>query len=523
MKSGRMVVQVECLLGVDLGTSGARAALVDSNGKLIFSTHTDYGYEVPESGWAEQDVNVYWGNACEVIKRASAKAVDEGWAVSGVCISGLAPDVIPVDKNGNPLGPAILWLDRRATEEEQWIKDYLGEDAVFSLSGNMVDSYFGLVKAVWLRRKRPDIYCKAYKLLNVVDYVVYKLTGTYVTDYCHAACMGIAFDLKNRRWNKDAISVLGLDIDKLPKLRKADDIAGTVTPEASMNTGLREGTPIAVGCPDGIANFISAGLTQRGDSAASLGTSGLMAVLSESERFVKRMLISPSISSRSMYYNIAAPAFTGGAYKWIRNNIYCGQAKGAYDVMNEEAAQVAPGSEGLVLLPYLVGERTPVWDSRARGVLFGISDSHTRATIFRAGLESIALAFLDNVTRMRDSGAYIGGTLTVTGGGAKSALLRQILADALNMRVNFIGSKVSAEMGGAFIAGKAIGLFPSYEVARDSVTVIETAEPDPANTAIYHELYTQIYSLLYPSLKDLFEAADSLRSKLCNQSSSPTS
>lgn len=500
---------MECLVGVDIGTSGARCALMDSAGNLVFTTYTEYGYRVPKPGWAEQDADVYWDNACEVLRRASTKAADEGLIISGVCISGLAPDVIPVDENGNTLDPALLWLDRRATEEEQWIKDHVGEDAVFTLTGNMVDSYFGLVKAMWLRRNRPHVYARAHKLLNVVDYVVHKLTGAFVTDHCHGACMGIAYDLKNRRWDEDAVAVLGLDVHKLPELKKADDIAGAVTHTAAASTGMPAGTPVAVGCPDAIANFVSSGLTRQGEAAATLGTSGLMAVLSNCKQFVKGMLISPAITSPDMYYNIAALAFSGGTYKWIRDNIYCGPTKGAYEEMNKEAAEVAPGSSGLVLLPYLVGERTPVWDSYARGVLFGISASHSRGSIYRAGLESTALAFLDNIKRMRDAGAHTGDVLTVTGGGARSALLRQILADALDMRVNFVGSEISAEAGDAFIAGKAVGLFPSYELARDFLTVVETAEPDPANNVVYDQFYSRIYSRLYPRLKDLFEAADS--------------
>jgi sugar (pentulose or hexulose) kinase len=502
------------LLGVDVGTSGTRAALLTTDGDLIFTTYTHYDFKSPASNWVEQDGDLYWENVITVIKRAVTKTKENSSEIIGACISGLAPDALLVDREGKPLYPALLWLDRRAIEEEVWLKKEFGEENIFDLTGNVIDSYFGMVKILWLKKNRKEIYDKAYKVLNIADYIVQKLTGKFVTDYSHAACTGIAYNAHKKEWDVDMLKELGIDEDKLPKLERADSIAGYVTKEAALITGLDINTPVAVGTSDGMANFVAAGISQKGENVTSLGTSGLWGILTPENKFVHKMLNIPAFMAPHANITIAALAYSGGLYKWLRDNIFGEDKNNAYQIMDQQAELISAGSGGLITLPYLAGERTPIWDPYARGVLFGLSINSSKSSIFRSALEGVGLAFLDNLKRIEADGVVLNSKMIVTGGGAQSKVLRQILADVLGLNIIFVGGQISAEVGDCFIAGKAVGAFSGYEVVKEKIPILEKTEPNLKLNKFYNRLYEEIYKEIYPRLKDLFRKMEDLRGLL---------
>ncbi len=492
------------LLGIDVGTSGTRAALLTSNGELHSTSYTNYGFNSPAPGWVEQDGDLYWENVISVIKQTLEKLDDDPSKIACVSVSALAPDALLVDKAGKPLYPALLWLDRRATAEQEWLKREYGEDNIFELSGNGVDSYYGLVKTLWLKNNRREIYNKAYKVLNIGDYMVHKLTGEFVSDYAHAACTAVAYNAKSQAWDEDFLKEIGISPEILPELKPSDAIAGSVTKEAAQATGLIQGTPVAVGTSDGMANFVAAGISREGDNVTSLGTSGLWGVLIPADKFVRGMVNVPAIMKEGANITIAALAYSGGHYKWLRDNIVMEDEPDTYQKMDELAAAVPPGSGGLVTLPYMAGERTPVWDAFARGVVMGLSIHSDRGSVFRSALEGMALAFLDNLVRMQRDGVTLRDEMIVTGGGARSALLRQILADVVGLEVVFVGGEISAEVGGCFIAGKTVGVFPDYELVKEKIPVLERNQPDLKLNKFYRRLYNDVYKELYPRLQELF-------------------
>jgi xylulokinase len=297
---------------------------------------------------------------------------------------------------------------------------------------------------------------------------------------------------------------IGIDEEKLPQLHAADAIAGYVTKEAAGWTGLTPGIPVAVGTTDGLANIISGGIGEPGENVISLGTSAVWGILGKSSNLVRNMLNNPGLDGPDSYITMVALAFSGGLYKWLRDNLYRSDTVDAFREMDREAEKIQPGCGGLCTLPYLAGERTPIWDPYARGVFFGLSVNHSRGSLFRSALEGVALALLDNLKRIRAAGAVVNQEMIVTGGGAKSALTRRILADVLGMKVTFVGGEISAEVGDAFIAGKAVKVYPDFKFIKKTLPIIDQISPDNQLNQYYERFYEEVYKELYPRLKDLY-------------------
>jgi len=492
-----------------VGTSGARGVILSEKGDIVESSSVSHDFRIPRFGWAEQDAEVYWDSFCKVVSSLTAKSGIKN--VDGIGISGLTPDCLPVDSQGNPLAPAILWLDRRASTEAEWVKRNLGEEHILQITGNGIDSYFGLVKLLWLKNNMTDLYARAYKFLNVKDFIVGRITGEFVSDYSDAALWGIAFDIKKKCWSEDILDEIDIDIRKLPELYRSDHVVGKVNMEVAAAVGILEGTPVIVGAPDGFANLVSLGVVSVGDSGMSLGTSGVWGVLHNQERFSREILTCPSASDPDILVSLAALAISGGVHRWFRDTVataekFSGGLLGVepYNIMELEAIESPPGAKGLFLLPYFAGERTPIWDPAARGVLFGLSLIHNRGDIYRSIFEGIAYAFLNNWEFMEKMGLRLPGTVRLSGSGAKSKLLRRILADVLNTTVVLVENLGGAEVGDAFLAGKGVGIFEDFEVLRGKLKVIGREIPDVELNEFYKDRYERVYKRIYPALKDLF-------------------
>ena len=502
---------MEYLLGIDVGTSGARATIISDDAKIVKACEVFHDFRTPKIGWAEQEAEVYWNSFCKVVSMVLEHSGIETNKIAGIGISALTPDCLPIDEGGKPLAPAILWLDRRATKESEWLKSRLNEDEVLRMTGNGIDPYFGLVKLLWLKNNLEELYEKAHKFINIKDFIVGRLTGKFVSDYSDAALWGIAFDIMKKRWNGEVLHEIGLSSDKLPALYKSDEVIGSVTLEASSIIGIPSGIPVVAGAPDGFANLVSMGVVDIGDSGMSLGTSGVWGVLHKGNTFAKEIVTCPSASNPEIFVSFAALAISGGVHKWFKNNIatseaFLGKALSfdPYELMDAQAKLSPPGARGLIVLPYFMGERTPVWDPNARGVIFGLSIMHDRKDLYRAALEGIAYAFLDNWEIMKKMGIKSPPKVKLSGGGSKSDLLRRILADVLGMPMVLLKNVGGAETGDAFIAGKGVGIFESYEQIKRSIQIEEETSPNYFLNHRYRNIYTNVYRKLYPALKGVF-------------------
>ena len=508
----------EFLVGCDVGTGGTKAVLMATNGQVLGSHYVEYplitakgaGDRFPGAK-AEQDPDWYWNAVADTIRVSIQQSRVDPREIKGVSISALSPACILVDKDLRPLQNAHIWMDRRATAECAWLKREIGEERIFELSANPIDPYFATAKLMWEKNNRPDLYKQTYKLQTAADYPCMKLTGRAVTDYSNASLIGIAFDIVGRKWDERVIEEIGLDPAKFPEPYPCDEVIGEVTREAAGPTGLRPGTPVVAGTVDATAAWVAGGAVDAGSTQLVMGTAGVRGVVHETPTFTKNMItIVHTADSRRKYTTVAAIVSCGALIRYFRDNF--GQLErategmsgiNAYDIMNAEAAQVPPGSDGLIVLPYFMGERTPIWDTHARGVAFGLSLDHGRGHVIRAMMEGAGYALLHNFDLMRSSGVKMDLPLVLSEGGASSPLWRQIIADILDVECVFAVASKGAPVGNAVAAGVGVGLFKNYDVVKDWVQLGPRTLPNPRNRELYAKLYA-VFRDLYPALKDQF-------------------
>jgi ribulokinase len=506
------------LVGCDVGTGGTKAVVMAADGTIVGSHLIEYPLitaKGPEEKYpgakAEHDPECYWNAVADTIQVSIKKANVSPKDIKGVSISALSPACILVDRDLRPLQNAHIWMDRRATVECDWLRQHIGEEHIFSRSANPIDPYFAAIKFMWEKNNRPHLYKKTYKLQTAADYPRMKLIGKAVTDYSNASLISVAFDIVQRKWDKDMIEQIGLDPDKFPEPYPCDEVVGEVTREAAERTGLAVGTPVVAGTVDANAAWIAGGAVDPGSTQLVMGTAGCLGVVHEKPVFTKNMItIVHTAQSRKLYTTIAAIVSCGALIRYFRDNF--GQLEmaaekmtgnDAYRMLNDEAKNVPPGSNGLIVLPYFMGERTPIWDTYARGVLFGLSLDHGRGHIIRAFMEGAAYALLHNFELMRASGLKMDLPMVLSEGGAASPMWRQIIADVLNVECAYALSSKGAPMGNAVAAGVGVGIYKNYDVVKQWVQLGDHSRPNPQNAARYQKLYP-IYRELYDLLKESF-------------------
>ncbi|HHY45784.1 MAG TPA: FGGY-family carbohydrate kinase [Firmicutes bacterium] len=500
------------LVGCDIGTGGTKAVVMSSDGEVLGNHFVEYPLITPRPGWAEHDPEWYWNAVAETIRVAIQRSRVSNRDIVGVSLSALSPACILVDKDLKPLQNAHIWMDRRATAECKWLKENIGDDRVFELSGNPIDPYYATAKLMWEKNNRPELYSRSYKMLTAKDYPMMKLTGQPVTDYSNASLIGIAFDIRKRRWDEDLIEEIGLDVEKFPEVHPCDEVIGEVTPEAAAATGLAPGTPVVAGTVDCNAAWVSNGITEEGDNSLVMGTAGVWGVVHDEPVFTRNMItIIHTAESRRKYTTLAALVSCGALIRYFRDTY--GQLEvetgkkldiSPYDVMNLEAEKVPPGSDGLIILPYFMGERTPIWDPLARGVVFGLSLAHGRGHLIRAMMEAVGYGIRHNMELVRERNIKINSPTFLGEGGAQSRLWRHIICDILNVKGAYMAGGAGAPVGNAICAGVGVGVFKDYSVAKEFVKVTEVIEPDPEKHEYYTRLY-RIYRDLYPALRRHFE------------------
>jgi xylulokinase len=506
------------LVGCDVGTGGTKAVVMATDGTVLGSHYIEYPLITSKNSEdrfpgakAEHNPESYWNAVADTIRVSIGQSKVDPKDIKGVSISALSPACILVDRNLHPLQNAHIWMDRRATAECEWLRERLGEERVFRLSANPIDPYYATTKLMWEKNNRPELYKRAYKLQTAADYPCLKLTGKAVTDYSNASLIGIVFDIVKRKWREDLIEEIGLDPAKFPEPFPCDEVVGEVTREAAQQTGLAPGTPVVAGTVDCNAAWVAAGAVDSGATQLVMGTAGVLGVIHEEPTFTKRMItIVHTVDSRRKYTTLAALVSCGALIRYFRDNfaqLECATQSisgiNAYDIISREAKDVPPGSDGLIILPYFMGERTPIWDTYARGVIFGLSLDHGRGHLIRALMEGAGFALLHNFDLMRESGVRMNLPMVLSEGGAVNPLWRQIIADILNVECVHAESSKGAPVGNAVAAGVGVGVFKNYDVVKDWVKLGAKSVPSPER----HEAYMRLYAIfrdLYPALKEHF-------------------
>ena len=478
----RAVMAPDVLIGVDLGTSSVKGVAIDVGGRCRALEEVECGYRSPRPGWAEADAEAWW-DAARGIVRALVAAVGAR-SVAAVGVTGQAPTLLLVDAAGAPLGPAIVWLDVRSEEEAAELARCLGPEAE-RIGGNRIHPYYLGPKLAWMRRHEGARLARAALVLQSHSYPVWKLTGAAVTDYSSAALCAPLYDAAARRWSAEMCARVGVDPGLLPSLRAAHAVAGAVTARAAVETGLLEGTPVVVGGADFAASTLAAGVTEPGEACLMLGTAGnLVAPLVGPGRDTR--LINTHHVGVDRHLALGA-TLCGAALQWVRSMT---APELPWAEVDREAAQVAPGADGLAMLPYLAGERTPVWDAAARGAFAGLTLAHGRAHLFRAALEGVAVSFRHCLAVAREAGAVVEEIVAVDGG-ARSSLWRRILCDALGVPLSSAPDSPGAPAGAALLAGIGAGVLDGPSAAKRWRGPLERLVPDPAAEDLYARLLAE--------------------------------
>ena len=496
------------LLAHDLGTSGNKATLFDTDGRLIASRTSAYETHFFNNNWAEQSPDDWWGAVCES-SNALLADVDAG-DVAAVALSGQMMGCLPVDAAGRPLRASMIYCDQRATAEADRLGDAIGAETFYGIVGHRISASYTIEKLMWLKANEPDVYAATAHVLHAKDYVNFMLTGQIATDYSDASGTN-AFDLNTFDWSAAIIDAAGVDGAMLPEARPSTDVLGTITRDAAAATGLKEGTPVAVGGGDGSCAAVGVGCIRPGMAYNYVGSSSWIALTAEKPIVDKQM--------RTMNWAHVVPGYlhpagtmqtAGSSYQWLRNEICHAEVAAAdaagvdpYELINEKIALSPPGANGLVFLPYLLGERTPRWNPNARGAFIGLTLAHKRADMLRAVLEGVTFNLCIIADIFRKHVPF--DSVTVIGGGAKGAVWRQMMADIYGLRIQKLSVLEEAtSMGAAVTAGVATGLFDGFDVIDRFVRVDGINEPD-AETAAHYEKMKPIFEKCYHALVDVYE------------------
>ncbi len=508
------------LLGLDYGTGGAKISIINDQGEELSYAFEEYPILTPKPGWSEHDPVNYWELACRIIKKALDSANINPAEIKGIAVSSALPSLVLVDKTGQPIQNAYNLMDKRATKQVEWLNNEIGEKTIFDISKNRLEDHPAIVNLLWEKENRPETFNKIHKALTIDGFINLKLTGKYTGHYSGAAFYGVAYNLLERKFDENLLLKIGLNSDLFPSLYRCEAIIGKVTDEAAAQSGLVSGIPVAAGQVDCNAGWSGAGMVEEGDIQMNLGTCGNFGILTRDTNFSDTMINFSYTTDSENDYIIVPTTTTGGQLiRYMRDNYYKTElaeekARGTdtFDLINKEAEVVPAGSEGLVVLPFLMGERTPIWDVDARGIVFGLSLNHTRGHMVRAMMESVAYALYDSFKILKDSGKTINAPIVLNEGGAKSALWRRIITDVFNMPTVMVKRRTGAPYGDAILAGGATGIFKDFSVAKDWVEYVEPLEPDIDTHKLYME-YFALYKSIYENVKGDFKTLAKLRNR----------
>jgi len=497
------------VLGIDVGTGGTRALIMGADGRIAASATEEHEpFASPQIGWAEQQPEDWWRATGIAIRKALAQGKLRGEQISCVGFSGQMHGAVMLNAAGEVVRPALIWCDVRTDKQCQELTERIGSERLIQLTCNPALPNFTLTKFLWVRENEPENWKRVRSVLLPKDYVRFKLTGERAIDLADASGT-LMLDVARRRWSAEVLQAAQIDASLLPALYESPDVCGKVSAAGAEATGLAAGTPVVAGAGDQAAGATGMGIVTPGAVSATIGTSGV--VFAATDR--------PALDSRGRLHTFchAVPGrwhvmgvtqAAGLSLRWFRDRFACASAvpgRDPYEQLTAEAAGVPPGSDGLLWAPYLMGERTPHLDPDARGVLAGLTASHTRAHVVRAILEGVAFSLKDTFTIFEEMNVPV-KSIRLGGGGARSPLWRQIQADVYGHEVEIVEAEEGAAYGAAILAGVGAKIWPSVDAACDSVVrVVDRVQPNAANVAVMRSAYAA-YRRVYPAMKSIFKS-----------------
>lgn len=497
------------LLGLDIGTSGTKTALFDELGNTI-ATAT-YGYELfqPQAGWAEQNPEDWWQACLNGIKDVIDNSKVSGSDIKGIGLSGQMHGLVLVDKNYNVIRDSIIWCDQRTEKQCEYMTKVLGKEKLIEITGNPALTGFTLSKLLWVRDNEPENYEKVYKVLLPKDYIRFKLTGIFATEVSDASGMQM-LDINTRNWSNELLEALEIDNNILADVYESVVVSGHVTEEVAKATGLEAGTAVVGGAGDQAAGAVGSGIVSEGIISTVIGSSGVVFASTDTPRFDKEGRVHTLCHAvPNKWHVMGVTQGAGLSLKWFKEN-FCKkeieEAKekniGIYDYLSEEAATSKPGANGVIYMPYLMGERTPHIDPNVKGGFVGVSLINNHADFVRSVLEGVSFSLKNCLDIIEDMKVDI-TDVRVSGGGAESEVWRQILADIFNYPLRTIKASEGPALGVAILAGVGVGIYESVEEACEKIIKgKDLVNPNCDNIALYDKIY-EVYNSLYPRLKDI--------------------
>jgi xylulokinase len=488
-------------MGIDIGTGGSRALLVDERGGVragYTSAHEDMRMERPL--WAEQRPENWWDAACDAIRGVLAAAGIAGADVKAIGLSGQMHGLVILDAAEQVIRPSLIWCDQRSQPQVDAVNAKIGRDQVLQSIANPVLTGFTLPKLLWVRDHEPQNFERVRKMLLPKDYVRYRLTGEFASEVSDASGTAL-FDVVKRRWSFEMMDALGLDRSILPPCYESSDVTGKITAHVAEVTGLRAGTPVVGGGGDQAASAVGNGIVEEGIVSCTLGTSGVVFAHMEKVAYDPAGRVHTFCHAvRDKWHVMGVTQGAGLSLQWLRNQLAPGAS---YDSLTAEAAQSPAGAQGLFWLPYLMGERTPHLDATARGGWIGLTASHTRADLIRAVIEGVSYSQRDCLDIIEELGVTV-NSVRASGGGAKSAFWRSLLAGILNKRVVTLETQEGSAYGAALLALAGTGVYSSVpEVCRVAIRETDSVSARAEDAGFYEKGHA-VYRALYPALKPIY-------------------
>lgn len=500
----------DLLIGCDIGTSSTKAVVTDLGGQVLAHASESYTVDTPHNLWAEQWPDVWLEAATKTIAKAVSGFDPADFAC--LCISALYGGTGAVcDEDLNPIRPALIWMDRRAEAEGREAADLVGLDKIVDTTGNGFDSYFGYTKLLWIKKHETENWRRIRHILPVHSYVIAKMTDEFTTDYSSAGNLGGIYDYSKHRWSEEMAERLGIDLSTMPTLlQSATDIAGGLNSQYAAKLKLKKDLPVCVGTVDCLASMLSAGVTALGDNAAVLGTSLNWGFIhDETPSDVNLVSMPYCLNPTKWSYTYGGASTAGALPRWFMENFTEGESQENYQALEDSVVskRIPAGSAGLIVLPYFMGERTPIWDENASGEIVGLSLNHTKEHIYRAILEASAYSLRHIMESMNNSDLV--KKIILVGGGANSRLWRQIFADVVDLPVYSTVKPMEAPLGDAFLAGLAVGKIAGPEKIADWIEFDTPNQPSSANHVAYNH-YFDVYKQLYANTREQMKTLKAL-------------
>lgn len=488
-------------LGIDVSTTGSKAIVMDQEGEIRAVASSPHTLQTPKPLWSEQDPRQWWEATKTSLHQVLGQAGLDGSDITAIGLTGQMHGLVLLDEAGNVLRPAILWNDQRTQSECDEIHDRIGKERFIQITGNVALTGFTAPKLLWVQENEPEVYARVAHVLLPKDFVRLKLTGALAMDKADAAGT-VLLDLKARRWSPELLSDLNIPADWMPELYEGPEVTGTVTSAASAETGLPDGVPVMAGGGDQAAQAVGVGAIKEGVVALTLGTSGVVFATTDSPYIEPEgRLHSFCHSVPDRWHLMGVMLSAAGSLRWYRDTFAPGMT---YEQLLEPAARIAPGCDDLLFLPYLTGERTPHPDPQARGAFVGLTVRHTMPHLTRAVLEGVAFGLRDSFELMKNAGLAEINQVRISGGGAKSPLWQQILANAFDTELVTVNTTEGAAYGAALLAGVGAGCWSDVDAAcAATIRITGKVSPDTDGASRYKAMYS-LYQDLYPALRESF-------------------